>query len=183
MQNRRIRFAVTGIVAATSLLFGASLLATGRADAKPAGDWPSDPAKRLEIRIERMTKQFDLTPMQQTEIRKIIETERAQRELQRQAVRNQIDAVLTAEQKAKRETMARTRLDRRLKQMTRRLDLTDDQVVKIRAIFDEQRTNPALNRDGMRERISVVLTEKQRAAIRNHPRHSERPVTPGGDGF
>jgi Spy/CpxP family protein refolding chaperone len=170
MKDSRIRTGLTGIAAA-GLLIGASFI--GPAQARPHEGGGLDPAQRVETRIERMTDQLGLTEAQQAEIRKILEAQRAQRDLQRQALRDQIDAVLTDEQKARRDAAMQTRLDRRLERMTERLDLTDEQVASIKAIFDEQRTNPDLNPSDARERISAILTDEQRAVINDRSkRHS-----------
>ena len=171
MKDSRIRTGLTGIAAATGLFIGASFI--GPAQARPHDGWGLGPAQGVETRIERMTGQLGLTEAQQAEIRRILEAERAQRDLQRQALREQIDAVLTDEQKATRDAAMQTRLDRRLERMTERLDLTDEQVASVKAIFDEQRTNPDLNRSDVRERISAVLTDEQRAASNDRSkRHS-----------
>ncbi len=59
--------------------------------------------------------------------------------------------------------------------MTDRLDLTDDQVAAIKAIFDEQQANPDLSQSDVRERISAVLTDEQRAAAKERPKRHKRP--------
>lgn len=50
--------------------------------------------------------------------------------------------------------------------MTDRLDFTDDQVTRIKALFDEQQTNPELTRTQLREGIAAVLTGEQRCNIK-----------------
>jgi len=37
-------------------------------------------------------------------------------------------------------------MERDLERMTNRLDLTDDQITRIKALFDAEKTNPELNR-------------------------------------
>ncbi len=107
MHTHRITTGLTGLAAATGLLLGASLFSLDTAQAKPDEDWHSNPAKGVETHLERMADQLDLTETQQTEIRQILDADRAQRDQQRQATRKQIDALLTDEQKAKHDAMAR----------------------------------------------------------------------------
>ncbi len=171
MNHDRIRTRLTGMAAAASLFLGASFVGVDTAYARSDEGWRPDPTQRVETQIERMAKDLDLTEAQQTEIRKIMAAEQAQRDLQRLETRKQINGVLTDAQRTKREDMVQARMDRDLERMTDRLDLTDDQVIKIKALFDEQQTNPELTRTQLRERIAAVLTDEQRSNIkdRKHP--------------
>ena len=170
MTHHRIRTGLTGIAAAAGLLLGASLVGTDTADASPDEGWRPDPHRHAETTIGRMAKDLDLTDAQQTEIRKLMAAEQAQRDLQRVETRQQINAVLTDVQRAKREEMIQTRMDRDLDRMTDRLDLTDDQVIQIKALFDAQQANPELTRTQLREGIAAILTEEQRADIKDRKR-------------
>lgn len=161
----RIRNGLTGITA--GLLIGASFVGINTASASPDDGGYPDPAQRVERHIERMDKDLDLTEAQQAEIRKIMAAEQARLNQQRLETSKQIDAVLTDVQRAKREDMIQKRMKRDLDRMTDRLDLTDDQVTKIKALFDKQRANPELTRTQLREGIEAILTDEQRANIRD----------------
>lgn len=188
MKHQTKRAKVVGIVAAAGLLFGLSLFGSPSLYAEPDAGWrPEPPGAGLDQRIERMTKQFDLTADQQSTVRKILETERAQLDQQRRETRKQIDAVLTEAQKARRDAQMKTQMERQLARMKRDLALTDDQTAKIQTIFDEQRSNPDLGPAQVRERISGVLTDAQRNAMQDRQtRHdggnrSDRPERPDCD--
>ena len=137
------------------------------ATAAYAGPWggpcvgcaPSDRA------IERMTDQLDLTEAQQEQIRGILDEQRQQRAMQRAAVRERIDAVLTPEQIALRDQQIEQRQTRRLDRMTERLDLTAEQQDAIAALMQEKRTDPSVTRDQMRERLETILSEDQIAEL------------------
>ena len=136
----------------------------------PDPTWISAMRWGIETHIERLTRDLDLDAAQQTKIRQIMETEQAQREAQRLETRKQINALLTDAQKAKREDMMQSRMERSLERMTDRLDLTDDQVNRIKALFDEQAANPAQPRAELRQRIASILTDEQRASLQNRRR-------------
>ena len=141
MYHDRIRTGLTAIAAAAGLFLGLSLVGADTAPARSDEGRRSDPPQGVETHIERMAKDLDLTEAQQSEIRKIMAAEQAQRDRQRIEVRKQVNAVLTDVQRTKREGMIQTRLERDLDRMTDRLDLTDDQVTQIKALTDEQRAN------------------------------------------
>lgn len=141
MNHHRIRTGLTGITAAVGLLLGASLVGADTASVQSDEGWRPDPAQRGGTYIERMAKDLDLTEAQQTEIHKIMAAEQAQRDRQRLETRKQISVVLTDTQRAKREDMMQTRLERDLDRMTNRLDHADDRVTLIKVLTDEQRTN------------------------------------------
>ncbi|TCT22271.1 hypothetical protein EDC35_103370 [Thiobaca trueperi] len=172
MKNRnqpQHRVAVTGMAAVISLFLGASLAGVSASYAGSGLD-QRDAGWGIEAHIERLTKDLDLDMAQQTKIRQIMETEQAQREAQRLETRKQINALLTDAQKAKREDMMQSRMERDLERMTDRLDLTDDQVNRIKALFDEQAANPAQPRAELRQRIASILTDEQRASLQNRRR-------------
>jgi len=54
--------------------------------------------------------------------------------------------------------------------MPDRLDFNDGQVTQIKALFDEQQTNPQLTRTQMSKHIAAVLTDEQRANIEDRKR-------------
>lgn len=173
MQNQSIRTKRTRLAATISLFLGAALLAPLLLQAAPpAGEMGAD--RSGEPLIEQMTRDLDLTEAQQTQIRTLMETERTQREQRRQALREGIDTLLTGEQKAKRDTMMETRLERRLDRMAERLDLTEEQVAQMKTLFEERRTNPELSRADLRERMSGVLTDEQRAAFEDRFKRHDR---------
>jgi periplasmic protein CpxP/Spy len=113
--------------------------------------------------IDQRFPREDLTEAQQAEIRKIMETDQSQQNQQPLETRKQINAGLTEVQKATREDKMQARMERDLDRMDDRLDLADDQVIQIKALFDELQTNPNLTRTQLRERIAAVLTDAQRA--------------------
>lgn len=167
MNQYRIRNGFTGVIAVAGLILGAALMGINTVSASPEESARPDPSPRAERYIERMSKDLDLTEAQQTEIHKIMVAEQAQRDQQRIETRKQINAVLTEVQRAKRDDIIQSRMDRDLDRMTDRLDLTDDQVTQIKAVFDDQRKNPELTRTQLRERIAVILTDEQRANIKD----------------
>ncbi|MBK5966273.1 pilus assembly protein [Thiocystis minor] len=174
MHHDRILTGLTGIVASAGLLLGASLIGTDTAYARSDEGWRPDPTQRVETYVGRMARDLDLTEAQQTEIHTIMAAEQVQRDLQRVETRKQISAVLTDIQRAKREDMMQTRMERDLDRMTDRLDLTNDQVTQIKALFDAQQADPEMTRTQLRESIAAVLTDEQRANIQDR-KHS------GGD--
>ncbi len=127
--------------------------------AKPPGGM-CDP-DRAETRVEWMAEQLDLTEAQQEQIRDLFEEQAVTRQRDREALREQIDAVLTEEQRALRDEHRQGRLEKRLDRMAKRLDLTDAQRAQVQTIMEEQRAEPGLAPGEMRERIAAVLTEEQ----------------------
>jgi len=125
-----------------------------------------------EQRVERMTEILDLTPEQQTEIHAIFETQRMRRKAERAAIREQVDAVLTEEQRAERDARIDQRIERRVARMADRLDLTPEQETELRAVMAEKRSDPTWDRSEMRERLSAMLTADQMEKLddmRSHP--------------
>jgi protein CpxP len=131
----------------------------GTALAKPPGGMFGP--DRAEARLEQMAEQLDLTEAQQEQIRDIVQAQAETRQRDRAAVREQIDAVLTEEQKALRDEQREARMEKRLDRMTKRLDLTDEQRAQVQTIMEEKQAAPGLTREDMRERIAAVLTEEQ----------------------
>lgn len=154
--------------AAAGLLIGLSLLGPITAYARP--DMAFTPP------IERMAEQLDLTDAQRNQMRRIMEENLKQREQLRLEMRKRLDAVLTPEQRAKRDTALRERLGRRLDRMTDRLELSDEQVDKIRQLFESQQKDPSLSKSQVRERLSEILTEEQRAGLRRAGMPDHRPI-------
>lgn len=141
------------------------LIATATLAQPPWMDHGMAPERHLDRRIERMTEQLALTAEQQTDIRAILEAQHAQRSAQRDAVREQIDAVLTEEQRAQRDAQIDQRKARRAARMTKHLDLSPEQQTELQALMAEQRDNPSWSREEMREQLATVLTEEQLAQL------------------
>ncbi len=110
------------------------------ATAAYAGPWggPSMGCDRSDRGMERMTEQLDLTETQQEQIRSILDEQRQQRDAQRAAVRERIDAVLTPEQLALRDQQMEQRQTRKLDRMAERLDLTAEQQDAVAALMQER---------------------------------------------
>ena len=144
------------------------LVSTAAAAQPPWGRHGTAPGQR----IERMTERLDLTPEQQADIRAILETQRVRQDAERAAVREQIDAVLTEQQRAERDARHDRRIERRAARIADRLDLTPEQETALRTALAEKRGNPSLNRSGMRERLSNELTDDQLAELEQM--HSQR---------
>lgn len=153
--------AKTPIAIALACVLGSGAAA---ALAAPFGGHPLA-ADRVEMRLERMSGQLDLTEAQQEEIRALIEQHHEAADLERAQLREQIDAVLTDEQRALRDDRMQSRMERRLERMADRLDLTDAQRTEVQAIMAEKRANPALSRTELRERMAAVLTDEQREQL------------------
>jgi periplasmic protein CpxP/Spy len=193
MNNRVIHTQLRSIAIGLGLLIGTSLLGAAAVFADPdSGPGPGPgqgpgPGMDSEPRIERLVDELGLTDAQQERVRGILENVRKEQERLQAESRKQIDAVLTDEQRAKRDAMQQKRLDLRVARMTKMLDLTQDQASKIKAVFEEQRKNPESARFQLRERIDKILTPEQRTRLAEGPmRHpgSDRrapPAPPAGD--
>lgn len=151
--------------------------------------------------MHRMLRQLDLSDNQKTQIRAILQSAREQgRELRgsgdrdamralRQETRELVLDVLTAEQKAEmaelRERHQERRLDRRVERMTEKLELSETQATRIRAILEAAQTQRRALRNGsepgderreamrtLRQRtkaaVAAVLTPEQREAAEAH---------------
>lgn len=125
--------------------------------------------------FRRMARELDLSEAQRTEIRSILQEARGRRGA-RGEVRERIQAVLTAEQRARaaelRQNHARQRIDRRVSRMTEHLSLSDTQAGQVRGILrnaamqrralrEQARNEPGSVRDAMRS-----LRESTRASVR-----------------
>ncbi len=142
-----LAFAVTAVMA-TSVLAG------------PRG-FEQDPSAFPDQRIERMTRNLDLTTEQQGEIRTILEEQRAQALQQREDTRARIGALLTPEQQARIEAQRNSRMERHLDRLADRLDLSEDQVAQVRTVMQTKHDDSGMTRDEIREQIKAVLTEDQ----------------------
>jgi len=143
-----------------------SLLIAEAAPARPPvpEEHPA-PEEFVERRVDRMTEVLDLTAEQQEQIQAILEQQRSQRAQQRAAVRAEIDAVLTPEQRTKRDAEIEKLIDRQVARIADRLDLTSEQQSAVKSVFTEKRDNPNLSPAQMRERLASVLTEDQLAEL------------------
>lgn len=163
-----------------SLIAGSIALMATAAYAGPWGG-PSmdcDPADR---RMERMSEQLNLTETQQEQIRAILDEQRQQRDAQRAAVRERIDAVLTPEQLAQRDQRMEERQTRRLDRMAERLDLTAEQQDAMAALMQEKQADRSITREQMRERMQSILSEDQLAKLDDmRSRHGGGRQGPGG---
>ncbi len=159
------------LLTSTALL--ATALTVGLTMAAPQGRDP-------ELHLQAMTQHLNLTETQQAEISKLLEQHRQQRGVSRQALREQVDAVLTDEQRQSRDARIQERIERRVSHMTERLDLTSDQAQQMRDLLAEKRANPSLTRTEMRERVASVLSEDQRAQLeQTRQRRGDRgPMSP-----
>ncbi|MEA1048285.1 pilus assembly protein [Lamprobacter modestohalophilus] len=151
------------LLSSTALL--ATALTAGLAMAAPHG---ADPAQRME----RMTEHLKLSEAQQAEIGTLLEQHQQQRNAERLALREQIDAQLTEEQRQARAARMEERVERRLTRMTERLDLSSDQAREMRDLFVEKRENPSLTRTEMRKRMAAVLSEEQLSQLEQTRRRS-----------
>jgi Spy/CpxP family protein refolding chaperone len=153
------------------------------ATAAYAGPWggPSMGCDPSDRGMERITEQLNLTETQQEQIRSIRDEQRQQREAQRAAVRERIDAVLTPEQLALRDQQMEQRQTRKLDRMAERLDLTAEQQDAVAALMQEKRADPTMGRDQMRERMQTILSEDQLAELDDmRSRHGGGRPGPGG---
>lgn len=158
----------------TTLLIMVALLGSSQVSAQPPH------RANPEQHLARMAEQLDLTADQESAIRALFEEQAARRAAERAAMRTQIDAILSEEQRAKRDGLIDQRIERRLSRMSDGLDLTAEQQDALRAIFSERLVDPSLTRDEMRERIAAVLTEEQLSALESmRPRRHVK--APRGD--
>ncbi len=138
----------------------------GIALAEPLDGHPRG-AARVDARLERMTEQLDLTEPQRDEIRALRDEHHQAADQDRAVLREQIDAVLTDTQRERRDELRTGRMDRRLDRLAERLDLSDAQRDEIRAIMDAKRSDPDRDRAAVRDEIAAVLTDAQRAELRD----------------
>lgn len=123
------------------------------------------PEDRLSRRVEFMDQRLDLTEGQQAEIRAILAAQAERRRAERAAVREQIDAVLTDEQRALRDEQIERRISWRIDRLADRLDLSAAQEAELHELMTEG-GGPAAWADGqLREHLAAVLTEEQLAQL------------------
>ncbi len=160
----------------------AGLVLSATAAAGPQGPG-ADRGRDMEAKLDRMTEQLALTEAQRDQIQAIFDEQRAATAERRQQTRARIDAVLTDEQRAERDSLQAQRMDRRLERMADRLDLTESQQEQIRAIWGDKQADTARTPGALRERIDAVLTDEQREqlAARGGRRHGGGPRHGGGD--
>jgi Spy/CpxP family protein refolding chaperone len=162
------------------LIAGSIALMATTASAGPSGG-PSMDCDRSDQRMERMTEQLNLTEAQQEQIRGLLDEQRQQRDAQRAAVRERIDAVLTPDQLALRDQQMEQRQTRKLDRMAERLDLTAEQQEAVTALMQEKRADPTMSRDQVRERMQTILSEDQLAELDEvRSRHGGSRPGPGG---
>jgi Spy/CpxP family protein refolding chaperone len=172
--NRRENMLKAKMPIAAALACVLATIAPG-ALAEPFGDHPLA-AERLEKGLARMAERLDLTDAQQEEIRAILDAHHAAVDLERARLREQMDAVLTDEQRALRDERMQGRMERRLEGLADRLDLTDEQREQMQAIMAQKRTDPGLTRTEVRERMAAVLTDEQRKRLaQKGDQHRGRP--------
>jgi Spy/CpxP family protein refolding chaperone len=147
-----------------SLIVGSIALMATAAYAGPWGG-PSKGCDPADRGMERMSEQLDLTETQQEQISAILDEQRQQRDAQRAAVRERIDAVLTPEQLAQRDQRMEQRQTRRLDRMAERLDLTAEQQDAMAALMQEKQADRSITREQMRERMESILSEEQIAQL------------------
>ncbi|MGB5832492.1 MAG: pilus assembly protein [Thiohalocapsa sp.] len=148
----------------TLLIAGSIALLTTAATAAPRGG-PGMGCDEPNAKIERMTDQLDLTEVQQEQISAIFDEQRRTQDAQRQQVREQIDAVLTDEQRAERDERMAERMNRRVERMAERLDLTEDQQAAVLESMTQRREDSSMTRDQVRERMAEVLTDEQQEQL------------------
>lgn len=156
-----------------------TLALAGGAVAAPLDEHPVA-AERVDARLARLTERLDLSEAQQVEIRALLDAHHQAADRERARLREQIDAVLTEAQRARRADGDRTMVERRLARMAERLDLSDAQRTEVAAILAEHRNAPGMSREALRERMAAVLTASQRGRLRDLLSRPGR--RPGGAG-
>ncbi|MBK1644703.1 hypothetical protein CKO25_08595 [Thiocapsa imhoffii] len=172
----------------TSVLLIAGMLAAPLALAGPGKAW--GPSQDVDQRLARMSEQLDLSSAQQDEIRAILEDQATQRTLMRETMHTRIDAVLTPAQQDLIAEQQAARLERRIGQLARRLDLSPTQIEQVRDIMQAHGPSDMTSGDA-RAQIKAVLTEPQAQAFerigmkskskRGGPDAPGRPSKPRGD--
>lgn len=144
----------------------ALLIAGPVAAQPPMGGGALGGPSSAEQRLERMTEQLGLTAEQQASIAALFEAQASQRDPMRADFRARIDAVLTDEQRAKRDAQIAARIDRRVARMAETLALSDEQQRQLKTLFTESRDQGKSRRDGaMREQLASILTDEQLAQL------------------
>lgn len=119
----------------------------------------------LDRRVQRMAERLDLSAEQREQIRSILDVQRERSRDASAAVRQQIDAVLTEEQRALRDQGIDRRIGRRVARIADHLDLTAEQESELRTAISGARSSSDWDREAMRERLSSVLTAEQLSAL------------------
>lgn len=172
MNTRQSTSVLSGALVIAALLASTAVLARpdgcGGGWGGPGGASWGDPWREpgragVEQRIERMTEHLDLNPAQRDEIRSILEERRAQTQQTRQETRARIQAVLTPVQLDQIAERRAARVEAHLERLAWRLNLNPGQVEQVRAILAAQVEDPGMGRIEVREQISGVLNDDQRA--------------------
>ncbi|HEY9736589.1 MAG TPA: Spy/CpxP family protein refolding chaperone [Trichocoleus sp.] len=141
------------LVGAVSLALSAAAVPAVLAQASPNGG-PGGPGGGPG---GCMQSRLNLTDEQQTQIDSI-----------RQSEREQMDAILTADQRARLETARANQEDRR--QVFESLNLTDEQRTQMRTIHE-----------AAREQIEAILTPEQLQQLPQRPSRGDRTAPPNGE--
>ncbi len=140
----------------------------------------AQPGERV---IERLDRSVDLTDVQRNQMEALLrqhaddrQTERERIRTERQALQDQLLSVLTPQQRAALEaeqTERHTeRVDRRVRQMTRALDLTGEQQTRVRALLEAQPMRH--DRDGKSARADGAGTHPTRPDPDARPARARR---------
>lgn len=173
------------ILSLLTLLFTLALPAQAQRDSRPTDSPPRDRS------IERIDRAVDLTQAQRDQMLALVQNHadgrqarRQQMRTERQRLQSQLVAVLTPEQRATLEArqnqQRQDQIDRRVRQMARRLDLTDEQQTRVRTLLESQPMRPSPESDAreradqMRSRIGEILTPDQRQRLEDVMRRSQR---------
>ncbi|WP_295449961.1 hypothetical protein [uncultured Thiodictyon sp.] len=149
-------------------------IATTAAFAGPGGP-RGDHAWSADKHLAQIAERLHLTPEQQSQVKTIIEEEHAAAERLHQDARKRIDGVLTDSQRAEQNAEMNKRMGQHVDRLAKRLNLTDEQTTKVRAILEEQRDQPGLDRTAIKDRIATVLTPAQRQQLESMGPRDERP--------
>lgn len=144
----------------------ALMLAGPLAAQPPMGGSARGGQSGIDWHIERMAEQFDLSAEQQASLARLFEQRANEKDKQRAEFRQKIDAVLTDEQRAKRDALRSTRIDQRVAGMTRMLDLSEEQQTQLKALMTASRDQGQARRaGGMRAHLARILTPEQLAVL------------------
>lgn len=144
-----------------------ALLLAGPLAAQPPMDGPVRwGASGTDQHVARMTEQFDLSADQQQAIARLFEERASQKDKERMEFRQKIDAVLTAEQRAKRDALRAAHIEQRVARMTGMLDLSEEQQAQFKTLMTASRGQGQSRRDGgMRAQLARILTPEQLAVL------------------
>ena len=134
----------------------------------------AEDGNRLENHMARMQQALGLTDEQAAQIKSLREAQRTAMQTSRESNRQQIEALLTPEQKEKFSTMKQRghkrggsermqkRMDKRMTRMQEKLGLSDEQVAQIKSLREAQHTASQAARDSHRQQIEALLTPEQK---------------------